>query len=115
MAETPKRGGPTLLTTSAAALQTAPTDATKWQIIRSILITNEDSVSRTFTLGINTAATDAAGKRTFAKDVSVAAGQSWEWSGYQPLFGHATTPDLVYGLASAASALTVTIGVVEGP
>lgn len=114
MAETPTRIAPTLLTASAAALATAG-GASTWRILRSIVVNNEDTAPRTFTLGINTAATDASGKRTFTYLKSIGAGDQWEWSGYLPLIGHASTPDILYGLADVTSKVTVTVGLVDGP
>lgn len=113
MAEAPVRGGPTLLTASAAAIYTAGAAST-WAILRHITVTNETEATAKFTIGVNTAATDTAGKR-LAKSIDLPAGETWEWNGWVPLIGHASTPDLVYALASVASSATVTLGLVTGP
>lgn len=115
MAEAPKRAGPSLVTTAntGQAIYTAP-GASTWGILREIDVANELSYAVMVSIGIGTAATDAAGKRIIAS-VSVQPNDSWSWSGFLPLFGHATTPDLLYVACSVANAVTVTVGVVEGP
>jgi hypothetical protein len=47
--------------------------------------------------------------------VTIQSDENWEWAGFLPLNTSATTPDLVYAIASVASGLTATVGVVEGP
>lgn len=113
MAEAPVRGGPTLLTASAAAIYTAGGAAT-WAILRHITVANETETTAKFTIGVYTSASDAAGRR-IARLIDLPAGETWEWNGWVPLAGHASTPDLVYALASVASSATVTLGLVTGP
>ncbi|MEJ7783415.1 MAG: hypothetical protein WKF96_01340 [Solirubrobacteraceae bacterium] len=115
MAEVPKRAGPTALGVASATIYTAPADAAKWAIVRQVTITNEGAAAATVTLGIGTANTDAAGKRWLFKGTNCNPGESLDWTGFEPLAGHATTPDLLYALASAAATLTITVGLVEGP
>ena len=104
MADTAKRlSGPTALTTSAATQYTVP-GSTK-AILRSIHVANESATERTFTLSIGT---DGAGKRLF-KDVPVAAGDSFDWSGFIVL----DAAEVIQALASANTALTLTISGVE--
>lgn len=114
MAEIPTRAGPTALATTTTTIKTAGAAST-WVIVRSILATNVDTVARTVTVGIGTANTDTAAKR-IANAVSILPGETLELlpSGYQVLTGGAT-PDLLYALCSAASAVNLTLGMVEGP
>lgn len=116
MAESPKRAGPTLLTT-ANTTQTIYTagGASTWGILRDITVANETTGLVSFSIGIGTSNTDAAGKR-IVKSVTLQAGDPpFSWGGFIPLLGHATTPDLVYALCDTANGASVTLGIVEGP
>lgn len=116
MAEAPVRGGPTLLTTANTpqAIITAGGAAT-WTIVRDITIVNETSQVVVVSVGINTAATDAAGKRII-RQVSVQPGTTpFTWGGFLPLIGSGSTPDLLYAVCDTASGATVTVGAVTGP
>lgn len=114
MAETPKRSGPTALSASSATIYTA-LGASTWSILRSIMLCNESATDVQVTVGVGTTNADAAGKRIL-RLVQVPSYQTVDYpSLFIPLAGHASTPDLVYGFASVASALTITLGVVEGP
>jgi hypothetical protein len=114
VAEVPKRGGPTLVGTTALTIYTAPTDVSKWSIMRTVLLVNETSGPIIVSAGIFTSASDAIGRR-IASQVTIQSDENWEWTGFLPLNPHATTPDIVYAISSVASGLTATVGVVEGP
>lgn len=104
MTDTPKRlYGPAQLTASAATLYTTPAATTT--IVRYIRIANTTGTDRTVTLSIGA---DAAGTRIFG-GVNVPANGALDWSGFLPL----AATETLQGLASAASALTVTIAGVE--
>jgi hypothetical protein len=113
MAEAPARYGPMSLTAAAAAIATAGGAGT-WVIVRSIVICAEDSLGVKVRMGIDTAASDAQGERLLC-DRLITEDNPYEWWGYLPLFGHATTPDRIYALADRAAASTITIGAVTGP
>ena len=114
MAEAPARAGPTLLTTAATS-QTIITagGAGTWTIVRTILIACVNLTAVNVTIGIGTANTDTSAKRIL-DTVTIARGQSFEWSGYLPLIGSAT-PDLLYALCDTANGATITCGTVTGP
>jgi len=68
------------------------------------------------TLGINTTATDAAGKRIIFKvPVLGSATKSWPEEGGPPLFIPIANSAVVYALSDQSNALTVTLGLVTGP
>jgi hypothetical protein len=70
------RQGPTVLTTSAQAVYTAPGTSGLKAAVRSIILCNtHDTSDVKFTLGIHTSAADAVGRR-FASKWVVAPGRS---------------------------------------
>lgn len=104
MADTAKRlSGPTALTTLAVTQYTVPASTTT--ILRSVHVSNEATVSATFTLSIGT---DGAGKRLW-RNQEVPAGASFDWSGFIVL----AAAEVIQALASAATSLTLTISGVE--
>ncbi len=104
MADTAKRlSGPTALTTSAATQYTVP-GSTK-AVLRSLHVANESGSSADFTASIGT---DGAGKRLF-KNVPVGVGDSFDWSGFIVL----DAAEVVQALASAGTALTLTLSGIE--
>lgn len=96
--------GPTALTTSAATLYTGPGSTTT--TVRNIHINNETSGAVTCSLSIGT---DGAGKRFVGPALSVAANSSFDWSGFLIL----AAAEVLQGLASANSSLTVTISGIQ--
>lgn len=115
MAEAPSRSGPTLLTTAATS-QTITTagGAGTWSILRTITVACVNLTAVNITLGIGTSNADTNAKR-IVDTVTVQRGQTYEWSGYLPLLGSASTPDLLYALCDTANGATVTVGLVTGP
>ena len=115
MAEVPTRSGPTQLAATTTTIKTAGGAGT-WVVLRSVLLCNTHTSVVTVNLGIGTANTDTAAKR-ITSALALNAGETVEVlaPGFIPLLGHASTPDLLYGLASVASVVTVTLGCVEGP
>ncbi len=113
MADTPKRGGPSLVGVTSVTIYTAPVGAGTYGILRTVQVTNETVGTVTFSLGIGITNADAAGKR-MTTNISLGAGQNWEWTGFLPILGGAT-PDLVYAICNTASGISVTAGVIEGP
>lgn len=115
MAELPNGAGPTLLTTASTS-QTIYTagGASTWAILRTIHVACEHDTSCKITVGKGTSNTDAAGKR-FVRAAQLLAGETWEWSGFLYLAGHASTPDLIYALTDQTNGATITLGVVTGP
>lgn len=104
MADTAKRlYGPAQLTASAATLYTVP--ASTATILRYIRVANTTASDRTITLSVGA---DAAATRIFAGQ-TVPANGALDWSGFIPL----AAAEFLQGLASAATALTVTIAGVE--
>lgn len=104
MADTAKRlSGPTALTTGAVTQYTAPAATTA--ILRSIHVANESGSTADFTLSIGA---DGAGKRLF-RNQDIPTKGSFDWSGFVVL----ATGELVQALASAGTALTLTISGVE--
>lgn len=104
MADTAKRlYGPAQLTASAATLYTVPASTTA--ILRYIRIVNTAGSDRSVTLSIGT---NAADKQIFPT-MWVPANGAIDWSGFIPM----TETEIIQGLASAASALTVVIAGVE--
>lgn len=112
MAETPKRAGPTALTTASATIYTAGGAAT-WTILREVVLTNTGTVAINVKVGVGTTNTDTTAKRIIDQ-ITVNPGEPFEWACFIPLAGHASTPDLVYALADSANG-NITLGVVEGP
>lgn len=102
MTDTLSRVGPTALTTSAATLYTVPS-STK-ATLRYIHVCNETATARTFTMSIGT---DGAGKRLFT-EVTVAANDSFSCDMNLTL----EASEILQGLASANTALTVHVGMV---
>ncbi len=115
MAELPTRAGPTALQTTTTTIVTAGGAGT-YKIVRSILASNVDTVSRTVTVGVGTSNTDTAAKRIH-NAVTVLPGETLELdvARFLPLLGHASTPDLIYALCSSNDKINLTIGVVDGP
>ena len=113
MAEAPARSGPSSIGASAAAIYTAG-GASTWAIMRSFVVTNSDTVPRWFTLGIHTSAADSQPKR-IANRIQLQPNQQYIWEGFLPLLGHASTPDILYGLAEVADQITISIGLLTGP
>jgi hypothetical protein len=104
MADAAKRfHGPAQLTASAATLYTVPANTTA--IVRYIRIANTTATDRTVTLSIGA---DAAATRIFS-GTTVPANGSVDWSGFIPM----TAAEIVQGLSSAATALTVVISGIE--
>lgn len=104
MADALKRiAGPVALGTAAATLYTAPAATTT--TVRAIHVANESGAAATFTLSVGT---DGAGKRFFYQ-VSVAAADAFDWSGVLVL----AAAEVLQGLASAATALTIVASGVE--
>jgi hypothetical protein len=104
MADVAKRlSGPTALTTGAVTQYTVPGATTA--ILRSIHVANESGALADFTLSIGT---DGAGKRLF-KNQDVPTKGSFDWSGFIVL----AAGEVVQALASAGTALTLTISGVE--
>jgi hypothetical protein len=104
MADTAKRlYGPAQLGTSAATLYTVP--AATLTIIRYIRIANPlgNVVAVTMSIGANAAATQ------FFAATNVPANGYLDWSGFIPM----TATEIIQGLASMATALTVIIAGVE--
>lgn len=113
MAEVPTRAGPTLVGTSPVTIYTAGGAGT-WTIVRSIVLANVTGSTIKATVGIGTSNTDAVSKWV-VPSVDVLANEVLVLDVMVPLAGHASTPDLVYADANAASSLAVTLGVVTGP
>lgn len=113
MAESPNRTLPAALPTSATALVTAGGAGT-WTVVRTIQVANTDTVIRYVTFGIHTAATDAASRRIISAE-PVLQNSSFVYDGYLVLMGHASTPDILYGLGDAASVLACSVHYVTGP
>jgi len=104
VADTAKRlAGPSALTTSAATYYTVPASTTA--ILRSVHVNNESASTATFTLSIGT---DGAGKRLWSA-VDIPTKSSFDWSGFIVL----TAAEVIQALASAGTALTLTISGVE--
>lgn len=114
MAELPIRAAIVTVGTAATAIYTAGAAST-FLIVRNIHITNETAAQITFTLGIGTTLADAGTGRRFYSSIPIAANSALDWSGFLVVSGHATTPDIIYGLASVANAATVTLSGVSGP
>lgn len=105
MAETLKRlAGPVALGTSAATLYTAPGDISHGTILE-VHVCNESGSDATFTLSIGT---DGSGKRMFCEEL-VEAHRTFQRTG-ATFFG---ASEVLQGLASAGSSLTITISGVE--
>lgn len=105
----------TLLTTSAAALLTAPTDATKCYRVLAIRVANSDSADHEVTLGKHTSASDSEARRWWPS-VYVAAKSAVTETSADILEGHATTPDLLYGLVDSGGTsgkVAVTVSYME--
>jgi hypothetical protein len=116
VAETPKRGGPTLLVTAgtAQAAYTAPAVAGAYSMVRDIEVANETASPVQVTLGIYTSAADAAGRRII-KSAVIAPNDSWSWAGSLHLLGSATTPDMIYAVCDTNNGATVTVSAIDGP
>lgn len=95
--------GPSSLSESASTLYTVPADTTTTVV--AIHVANQGSVEATFGLSVGT---DGAGKRFFS-DVRVPVGCAFDWAGTLVL----AEAEVLQGLASVASTLTVTISGVE--
>lgn len=113
MAELPTRAGPTQLSTATATIATAGAAAT-YRILRYLIVANTTGAAVTVTVGIGTSNADTAAKEILSA-VTVPANDVVEWSGFLPLLGSGSTPDLLYALASANTSLTITAGLVDGP
>jgi hypothetical protein len=115
--ETPKRGGPTLLGTTATEVYAASATATDWDVVHSITLVNEDDDSaHKVTLGIDTTPlADAAGLRAFGKRIELQPNETKVLEFWIPLTT-GTTNDRVYGLveAGAANLVTATVGALRG-
>lgn len=114
MADTPKRAR-LACTTSAAAIYTAPAVASTYGILRTLQVCNETATAQIFTVGVTiggAAAADAAGNRLFYQ-TSIPANSTIEWTGFMPLYGLASNPDILYGMAGAAASITITAGLIE--
>lgn len=103
MADALFRAGPTALTTSAADIYTAPggTEAT----VRDVHVCNETGTTQTFTLSVGN---DGAGKRLYY-ECEVPPGRPFQRTGAI----HLAAGEKIQALASANSALTITLGGVE--
>lgn len=102
MSDSLYRIGPSALGASALTQYTVP--ASTQATLRYIHVANETGTTRTFTLSIGT---DGAGKRLF-KDVEVAAGDAFSCDLNVTL----EAAEIIQAYASAAAALTLTIGMV---
>lgn len=97
--------GPAYIASSATNIYTPPA-STMYIVIKHIHITNKDSSARTYTLYVG-ATGGSAGGTEIAKDVSVAiAGQSDIY--FSPGLVMKST-DFLSGIASAGSALVITV------
>jgi hypothetical protein len=104
MADTLKRvAGPVSLTDTAATVYTVPSLTVT--TVTAIHVANQGSVEAAFALSIGT---DGAGKRFFS-GVKVPVGCAFDWAGTLVL----AEAEVLQGLASVASTLTVTISGVE--
>jgi len=104
MADTLVRvAGPAALAATASTLYTVPADTTTTVV--AVHVANQGSVEATFGLSVGT---DGAGKRFFS-DVKVPVGCAFDWAGTLVL----DETEVLQGLASVASTLTVTISGVE--
>lgn len=112
MAESPTRNGPTAVPAATTAIKTM--GASGWAIVRSILATNVDTVPRSITVGIHTAAADAAGRR-IASAVVVPPNDAIELLEKPLHLLGGGSPDVLYALCSSASAINITTSQVEGP
>lgn len=103
MTDTPGRlFGPALLTNTAADKYTVGTGKTG--IIRQILVVNNDTASRVFTVSIGA---DAAGTRIFRH--SIPAGTTWDWNGFIVL----AAAEKIQSYGDATNVLTLSIFGIE--
>lgn len=103
MPDTAKRAGPTLLTASAATIYTVTTGATG--MLRNIHVANETGSDATLTVSIGT---DGSGKRLY-RNQTVTANGSLDWSGFIVM----NSTEVLQAFSGTASALTITVSVVE--
>jgi hypothetical protein len=104
MTDTPKRlNGPALLTGSGVTLYTVPSSTTT--VVRSIHCVNVSGSAATLTLGIGGVTNALSIYFTY----SIAALGVLDWSGFLTL----AAAETIQGLASATSALTLTISGIE--
>lgn len=111
MAESPNRAGPTLLTVAGTAQSIVTATSTGWPILREIIVVNELTQDVTITVGINSSATDAAGKRISPPALTLHQGETFEWSGFLPL----KSGEVLYAVCGTNNGATITVGYVDGP
>ncbi len=111
MPETPNRAGPTQLTAAAAAIATAGAAGTAKKVT-TIWLCNTSGASVTVTLGIHTSAADAAARRVLSAMI-LDPNETKVIDGFLTLLGHATTPDVLYALASVTTVVNVYLDIVD--
>lgn len=106
--------GVTTLTTASQDLYPTPTTGAG-TVIRSIHVCNISGNVATFNLAISRGTTNLAdtGANCLFWQVPVSPGLPFDWSGFIHLGFSGTSADILRGLASANSALTITVSGVE--
>ncbi len=114
---TPKCGYRGQLGTSTAVLYTAPSDTTpvgssQGALLKSLIICNTDTVTRTFSIRVVESGGSVATNRSIFELASIAANTTYHYT-FQDEEFPLDSGETINGLASAATVVTVRINVVE--
>lgn len=101
MPDTAQRSGPQILTTSAAVIYTAPSDA----VLRTIQVANNSAISRALTISIGADGTNT----RLVSGLSIPGNGTYTWTGFVPL----SSAETIQAKADAGSSLVITAGIVE--